>query len=418
MAGRFAAMTCLVTLFAGCGGIPDYAGSQPTVWNRQPYTHMPDSDRLSVESLVIIPHTPGVETAVFGTYDRDVPGAADTAIDASTGPFVLSVNLAADLGGFAAPEILIPVLTLPWAIGGAAVGKVRSDLQEFRDAMTTSLVKDPRSRLSNTVIADDLYSALRHNPNTDVNVISPTTRLPVGTDYVLFAGFTGIAIEVDGGMAEIEIGASASLRRISDGKTLHSESYSYRDRDELGNWNANDLELWHDYLNFARHYLAREIAADFLERYELRHELQPVKTSSARPKDESAWHMKTRSEHPELAWSLNLLGGDGYGPWVSGISGESTAYDLEIYDRHRLIYTVRGLRQPSHQVTVPLNGCSELWWTVRPSYIADDGHTRYGEWMRKYRSPELDDGYVGREASAVPAFLRGFAVLKTSCRSF
>lgn len=415
MAGRFATIACLVVLFTGCGGIPDYAGTQPTVWDRQPYTHMPDSDRVSVESLVIVPYTPGVETAILGTYDRDVPGAADTAIDASTGPFVLSVELAADMGGLVAPEILIPVLTLPWVIGGAAVGKVRSDLQEFRDAMTTSLVKDPRSQLSNAVIADDVYSALRQNPNTDVNVISPTIRLPAGSEHVLLTKFTGMAVEVDGGMAEIEIGAFASLRRVSDGKTLHSESYAYRDRDDLAKWTANDLELWHDYLNFARHYLAREIAADFLERYQLRHELQPVKTSSAKPADDSAWQMKTRGEHPELAWSLDLLGGDGYGPWVSGLSGESTAYDLEIYDRHRLVYTVRGLQQSSHQVTVPLERCSKLWWTVRPSYTADDGHTRYGEWMRKYRSPELDDGHVGWEASAVPAFVKGFAVLRTSC---
>ena len=63
-------------------------------------------------------------------------------------------------------------------------------------------------------------------------------------------------------MAEIEISAFATLRRLGDGKVLHAETYSYRDRDKLRQWTANDLELWHDYVHFARHYLAREISFD------------------------------------------------------------------------------------------------------------------------------------------------------------
>ena len=214
MTGRITTIACSTLLFVACGGIPDYAGPQPTTWDRQPYTHMPDADRLGVESLVIAPFTPKVETEIFGTYERDVPDAIDSAVAAASLPLHYSITLATGYPGLVPPEILIPVITLPWALGGAAVGKMRTELQEFRDAMTDSLASDPRSQLSNAVLTDDLYSEMRRNPNTDVNVIGETVRLPAGTDHVLLARYSGIEIEVEGDMAEIEISAFATLRRL------------------------------------------------------------------------------------------------------------------------------------------------------------------------------------------------------------
>jgi hypothetical protein len=313
------------------------------------------------------------------------------------------------------PEIIIPYLVLPWALAGATYAKIRQEIQEFRDGLTDQLTKSASPPLANEAIAGDLYSQLRRVPGIDANVIAETTAVPLGTDVVLFVRFTEVVIDVQKSDAIIETGATATLRRVSDGKTLYSKAFYYKDEDKLKNWIEDDVALWRTYLHFARHYFARQITAELFEKYELRHELRPIPTESAVPMKDDNWQAASKSSNPTLAWKLILMGRDDYGPWTDEISEANTFYDLEIYDNHRLIYSAKQFADPRHEVTQPLNHCQELRWTVRPSYHVDD-KIKYGEWMRYYTSANMNEGYVGTKASEMPAFLRGFAVLKTKCR--
>jgi hypothetical protein len=263
-------------------------------------------------------------------------------------------------------------------------------------------------------LAHDLYAEMRTVPGLDANVIAETTPLPEDTDAVLLVKLTEIVIEVVEEEAEIKTTASAILRRVSDGRTLYSRQYSYSDRDSLRNWTANDVALWQDYMNFARHYVAREITADFFEKIELRHDLYPIPTESVTPARDNSWQADAATTTPSLAWKYVRLGEDTYSPPQVAFGEADTFYDVEVYDRHRLVYVARHIPDPRHLVEQPLPACRELRWTVRPSFhVADE--VKYGEWMRFYSTVYLNEGYVGTEASEIPAFLRGFAVLQTPC---
>ena len=138
-------------------------------------------------------------------------------------------------------------------------------------------------------------------------------------------------------------------------------------------------------------------------------------TESVVPVKDDDWQAKSKSASPILAWNLRLMGRDSYGPWTDQITEANTFFDLAIYDNQRLVYAAEQIADSHHQVTQPLGKCQDLHWTVRPSYHVG-GKIRYGEWMRYYTSANLDEGYVGTKASETPAFLRGFAMLKTACR--
>lgn len=393
-----------------------YSATQPTMKSRLPHTHVRESVRDLIGTVIVMPHTTDAELGVFGTYDRKTISVADAAVSASMLPLYVAIDLVLSTPNAAVPpELVIPLLVLPWTLAGATGAKIQQEIQEFRDDLTDELTRSASPPLANEVIAGDLYSRLRRVSGIDANVIAESTAVPVGTDVVLFVKFTSVVIDIRKNNANIEIGASATLRRISDGMTLYSEDYFYQDEDKLRNWTEDDVALWRTYLHFARHYFARKISADLFEEYELRHELRPVPTESVAPVKNDDWQAKSESASPILAWNLRLMGRDSYGPWTDEITEANTFFDLEIYDNQRLIYSAQQIADSHHQVTQPLGKCQDLHWTVRPSYHVG-GKIRYGEWMRYYTSASLNEGYVGTKASETPAFLRGFALLKTACR--
>jgi len=411
-----AAIAALVSVGLVACSTPVFGATQPTMKLRSPHTHMEESVRDLIETVIVMPHTYDAETGVFGTYRRETIPVSRAAMEASILPLYVAIEIVQKTpNALVPPEIIIPYLVLPWALAGATYAKIRQEIQEFRDGLADQLTKSASPPLANEVIAGDLYSQLRRVSGIDANVIAESTTVPLGTDVVLFVKFTEVVIDVQKSDAIIETGATATLRRVSDGKTLYSKAFYYQDEDKLKHWIEDDVALWRTYLHFARHSFARRITAEIFEKYELRHELRPIPTESAVPVKENNWQVASKSSSPTLAWKLDLMGRDDYGPWTDDISEANTFYDLEIYDNLRLIYSAKQIADPHHQVTQPLDNCQELYWTVRPSYHVDD-KIKYGEWMRYYTSENMNEGYVGTEASEMPAFVRGFALLKTKCR--
>lgn len=137
-------------------------------------------------------------------------------------------------------------------------------------------------------------------------------------------------------------------------------------------------------------------------------------------------HFVSKTTHPELAWTLEVA--DVTGSPLAGEAGyvdESvTWYDVEIYDRDRLVLLEEGF--PETRYTVPMElDCGEYRWSVRPSWRVG-GTVRYGRWMRFPPPPEgADDGegeerapqndLVGRAASQAPAYTQDFPSLTIVC---
>ncbi|MEJ2129733.1 MAG: hypothetical protein P8X81_12935 [Woeseiaceae bacterium] len=392
-----------------------YRVTQPTMQTRHPHTHMDLSMRDTISKVVVVPHTDKAEQILFGTYGAPTPSPTVVGIYKARLPIEIAWANVISESPFALPvEIIIPYLVLPFVLYGAVKQGIQNQIQEMRDALADHLTESAGRPVSNMVLAHDLYAEMRTVPGLDANVIAETTPLPEDTDAILLVKLTEIVIEVIEDEAEIETSASAILRRVSDGRTLYSRQYSYTDRDTLRNWTDNDVALWKDYLNFARHYVARQVTADFFEKIELRHDLHPVPTDSVKLVKDNSWQGRAATTSPQLAWKYVRLGQDTYAPSQVAFSEADTFYDLEVYDNHRLVYVARHIPESRHQVDQPLPECRELRWTVRPSFHVDRD-VKYGEWMRFYSTVYLNEGYVGSEASQIPAFLRGFAVLRTPC---
>ena len=312
----------------------------------------------------------------------------------------------------------IPILTYPAMIVGGISGKAKRDMQEFRDALTEDLAKAANQPLNNNGLALDVYRGLRSVPGLDSNLFAITTPIPADTDAILYVNLNGVTIEVQGDEAILTTSAGVTLHRLSDGTELYEREIQYQDRDTLKNWTENQNALWHDYANFARHYLGREISAEVFDRIELRHELLPKKSNAVALVKKNEWQGVSRSTSPTLAWELTLLGGDSYGPWANAIDESAIYYDVEIYDTHRLVYAEKAVPDPHHKLEFDIDGCKSYRWSVRPSYhIGSD--IKFGEWMR-FNSGSDDElanekGIAGRKASEAPAYIQDFALLKIKC---
>lgn len=377
--------------------------------------HMAEVARDSIESVVIVPHTPPAELLLFGTYNQPTFTVADgVRAGAWVSMVVVDGITQSDVGGMMPVSALVPELVLPGALIGGIVGFISEEIQDSRDALTEALRNSASEPLTNMTFANDAFSALRHVQSLDVTVIAPATQLPKNADAVLLIRLVEILINVQDENAEITTYVEATLRRAASGTVLWRQTYAYKDKDRLSDWTQSDAALWHNYINFARHYIARRIAEDLFERYELRHDLHPIPNSTVKRVANNNWRGKSKNLRPTLSWTLDLKGGGSSSSWAASINESDTLYDLEIYDRERLVYSVGQLPEAHHEISKPLDACKEYWWTVRPSYNVG-GRARQGEWMRFYTRLDLQDGRTGENASQLPAFLGGFAELKTRC---
>ncbi len=393
------------------------ASSEPSSSVRQSntpdsHTHMSEALRSNVKKVVVLPGPSPADQAITGTYEKETPGLIG-GIDAGR----RAGTITKEIGGVNV-NVPFPILTIPGAIVGGISGKTKRDIQEFRDALTEDLAKAANQPLTNDGLALDVYRGLRSVPGLDSKLLAPTTPIPNDTDAILYVNVKDVKIDVQGEEAILTTSAAMTLRRLSDGTDLYERVVQYQDRDTLSNWTENENALWHDYANFARHYLGREISAEVFDRIELRHELRPKESDTVARVKKNEWQGVSRSTSPTLAWELTLLGGDSYGSWANAIDESDIYYDVEIYDMHRLVYAEKQVEDPIHTLEIGIDACKTYRWSVRPSYhLGTD--IKFGEWMRFKSDADTDTdtgkGSVGKKASEAPAYIQDFALLEIKC---
>ena len=411
----FALFVAAVTFFPGIAASeetePERSQAAEQEQALQVPTYMSEAVRSSVKKLVVMPGQSPISQATTGSYEEQTTGLyggveSGSRIGQGVGTEVGPVSM----------RIPIPILTYPGALIGGITGASKREIQEFRDRLTDDLAEASSQPLSNDALASDVFWGLRRLPNLDSKVFAPTTPIPEDTDAILYVSLKDITIDVQGKDAIIRTTAGATLRRVSDGEHLYEVGVAYEDRDSLSNWTANENTLWRDYANFARHYLGREISAQVFDRVSLRHELRPKKTDSVKLVKKNNWQGVSRSLTPTLAWDSRLLDGDGYGSWVASISEADIAYDVEIYDRHRLVYSAKQVPEPHHSVDVPLEACQDYRWSVRPIYSVGSDK-KFGNWMRLNADSYVGTAVEGKKASEAPAYTQDFAALNIKCGS-
>lgn len=367
---------------------------------------MAEEYRRSVSKIVVLPGVSPASGAVTGSYRKATDGLLD-GVDRGREIGVFRK----DIGGIPI-SFPIRILTIPGMIFGGLSGSVKRQIQDFRDAMTENLAESAQTPLTNDALATDVFWRLRDVSGLKPKVFALTTPIPEDTDAILYVSFSDSSIEVDGEVATIIFTATATLRRYSDGQHLYENRIYYQDSDTLGNWTKNETAAWRDYANYARHYLGREIVAELFERVQVQQVLRPAETDTVTRVKKQEWHGVTSSRTPTLAWNLELAGGDQQVPWAKTINAADISYDLEIYDKHRLIYSARNVAGQQHTVEVELEDCKSYRWTVRPSYEVDAA-VRYGEWMRS--NPDSANGNVGTAGSDSAAYIYDFAALNIKC---
>lgn len=374
-------------------------------------THLSEAVRSSVRKVVVLPGESPIDQATTGSYEKQTSGLYGGAESGSR----IGQGVGTEVGPVSM-RIPIPILTYPGALIGGITGATKREIQEFRDRLTDDLANASSQQLTNDALASDVFWGLRRLPNLDSKVFALTTPIPEDTDAVLYVRLNDITIDVQGKDAIIRTTAGATLRRVSDGEHLYEVGVMYEDRDSLSNWTADENALWRDYANFARHFIGREISAEVFDRVELKHQLRPLPTKTVKRVRKNDWQGVSRSLRPTLAWELKLLGGNAYGPWANTIDAADIAYDVEIYDQRRLVYSAKQVSESSHIVAEDLKACETYRWSVRPSYRVGSG-TKFGEWMRFSSDSYSSKANIGRRASEAPAYTQDFASLNVKCGS-
>lgn len=372
-------------------------------------THMPEDVRGSIAKVVILPTAGEAGQVVTGSYAEQTPGVMEGMADGSK-----IGTIPVEVGGIPV-GIPVPILREIGMIYGALAGGARSEIQEFRDALTDDLKDAVDQPLTNDSLANDVFWGIRNVSSVQPKVLALTTPIPADTDAILYIAVTDLSINVQDDIAIIMTTATARLARYSDGATLYRKEVTYEDQDTLRNWTKNDTALWRTYRSFARHYIGREISAEVYERIELNYELAPLGTDSVKPIKKNEWQAKAKSLYPTLAWGYELLGGDAYGEWLEEVRAADVTWDIEIYDADRPVYKAQRIHGLSHTVERPLEKCKAYRWSVRPTYSVN-GVRKNGVWMRNPPEGTLGNGNVGREASVAHAYIQDFATFQVGCR--
>ena len=388
-----------VLFFAAAIAQEPNAPSQPDV---QPAAaHMSEELRASVSKIVILATEGANSETVTGTYRNKTPGFfGGMAKGAELGTFPVEV-------GGVPIGIPIPILREIGMIAGAITGKSERELQDFRDRLTQDLRAEVDQPLTNDALANDVFWGLKSVSTLEPKILALTTPIPEDTEAVLFVALTDLSLNIQGNKAIITTTASMRLDNAVDGTTLYRREVTYQDQDKLSNWVDNDTQLWHEYRNFARHYIGREIPALLYGRIDVKHAVSPAESDSIQAIKKDVWHGKTKSRTPTLAWNSSLED--------ASIEPASITWEVEIYSRERPVYNASGLRSTSHTLTVPLEVCGDLYWSVRPTYETN-GASKMGRWMRKADGKGASSGSAGRSASTAHAYIQDFASFNLKCR--
>lgn len=372
----------------------------PVVAADAPKPQMSDEFRSTVRNVVIFAGASPTARDLTGSYEKRTSGFVDGANEGGQ----IGKGVSKDFGGVVL-SLPLPVLTIPGMIFGGAKGATEREIQDFRDALTEKLADAENPDLNHDALAADVFWRIRSVPGLGTRLLNQSPTVPAGTDSVLYVSLYGVEISVDRSEAVITTKANATLRRLSDGHALYDKAFEYQDRDTLSNWTQGNNALWHNYVNFARHSISREIAAELFERALWKYELNPAKSRDLKTVKKDPWHAITKSTTPMLAWELMQPPAT----WASGASKpveeQDIRFDIEIYDQQQLVYSAARIRASQHRIDVELAACRTYRWSVRPSH--QNGGS-YGEWMQ--RAPDEEE-----RASDAPAYSRGYAILSVKC---
>lgn len=389
--------------------------------------HMPESLRTSLHKVVVIATRSPADQQVVGSYEDATPGLIGGMADGSRlGRFSKQV-------GPVPIVIPIPILTIPGAIFGGLSGAAKRQIQEFRDALAEELIEAESPTLTDDGLALDVFWRIRKLPELESKIVAPTTDIAADTDALLYVTFSGFEIDIQGKEAIITTSGHASLHRHSDGARLYQTEIPYQDRDTLSNWTANDNALWRDYVNFARYYLGRELAADVFDQIDIKHTLTPKKAAGTTINRKNPREFVSLEPQASLAWQLEFSDSSADGSWQAPFDASNIYYDLEIYDQHEPVYVAEQLAGSQHTLTMGLEPCKTYRWSVRPSY-RDGNDIRFGQWLRlaperakkkkKFRNKAEQEaavvmappkGLYGRQASSAPAYVQDFPLLTIAC---
>lgn len=367
---------------------------------------MSEENRASVTKIVVLPGATLAGAGVTGSYQKDTLGLLD-GIDHGRGVG----RVVKDIYGIPI-GLSIPILSLPGAIVGGVSGASKRAVQDFRDALTKDLAESADAQLSDDALATDVFWRLRDVETLDPRIFATTTPIPDDTDAILYVSYSGSTIDVQQDEAVLTMSATASLSRRSDGMYLYERQVHYQDRDKLENWTEDNSAAWHDFAAYARHYLGREIAAQLYERVNVQSELRPRKTATVIPVKKDEWRAVSKTTTPTFAWDLNLESGESQALWVGNLAAADIAYEFEIYDKHRIIYAAKDIREPQFKLDLELEACKTYRWSVRPSFRID-GELRFGEWMRW--DADSANGNDGKAAAVASAYIYDFASLEIKC---
>jgi len=362
-------------------------------------TRMADALRGELTKVVVQTGDAPGGRDLTGSYEKQTKGLGGGMAAGSE----IGKGVGMDVDGIPV-NIPFPILTLPGAILGGIAGLTEKEIQDFRDALTKDLARQSSQPLSNQALASDVFWGLRRFADVEPTILEPEASAPAGTDAVIYVSLTGMSIDAREDEAVIRTSARVSVQRVTDGAVVYAREVAYEDRDDLKAWVGNDYALWHEYTNYARHYLGREIVALLYGRIELGIDPRPEKSVDVALVKRDPWQAKSETLLPTLAWGLG----------ESGTGDLDVRWDLEIYDAHRPVYKATDLVGSTHGVGQALPGCGTYRWSVRP--VFDFGtETRFGEWMRDAAAVPAGNGNVGSRASAGPAYTQGFATLTIKC---
>ena len=401
-------------LAAGCSANPFYMGQQPTTLDRVTSTHLSEAHRASIGKVVVISSEKKPSLWIEGDFEKETMEVGDGAAKgAGAGVLVTGEMIAEDPRAIILAPIVLPFAIIAGSITGAAAAKIKQEVQEFRDELTTEIKEGSNRPLPSDVLAESLRSRLRNHSDIEVAIVDGDAATDDDVDAVLDIAVTNLTVMVEKSDAKMITKVSASLRRTKDDKVVFRQSYAFTQKDSLSNWAKDDYEEWAAYIDSAKRNLSREISADIFERILLRHVLRPVATNSATGFSTGDWSGRSKTTTPTLAWELFLLGGDSYGDWVEGIDADDAFFDLEIYDGPELVYSAKEIAESHHDVRNSLEACKNYRWSVRPVYRVD-GKSRAGEWMR-YSSSSFTSMQKDAFDPGSQQFWEGFPQLKTRC---
>ena len=373
---------------------------------------MPPEMRSGIGEVVVIASDASTDDSISGSYDKATPGLVAGADEGRR-----MGTMAGQVGGVNV-VVPIPILQLPGMVYGGLSGAAKREIQEFRDALTEDIANARTLPLTNGGLALDVHRYLYNLPQLDAKLIASSTPVPESADAVLYVGFEEFKIDVDGKEATLILAAKAELKRTSDNVEMYSRVMEYQDTDTLENWTKNDLALWHDFTNFAAHYLARELSGEAFHRVVVPGELDPVATATAKQDRKNKHRYVSKSATPELAWEHSAAASAPTAGSAFPVAQSNVSYDVEIYDQHRLVYSRRDIPGTTHVLGYELDDCRSYRWSVRPTYRLGDA-VFYGEWMR--RAPDEANaakgrnGLIGRKASIAPAYTQDFPELDIKC---